>query len=42
MFTWIPFYRDLAGALLPYRNRQQELVRVLRGLERDGWKVVSH
>ncbi len=32
-FTWIPIYQELAKKLLPYRDRQEELVDILDELE---------
>jgi hypothetical protein len=31
-FTWIPFYKELADKLLAYRDRQGDLVAILREL----------
>lgn len=38
MFTWIPFYEELATKLLEYRNKQAELISFLKGLEDKGIK----
>ncbi len=35
-FTWIPFYKELAHALLPMKARQQELVAFLEELRAQG------
>lgn len=40
MFTWKPIYNELAEALLPFRNRQPELVAVLADLKRTGTKTI--
>ena len=29
MYTWKPFYSELIRAILPYRNRQAELIQIL-------------
>ncbi len=29
LFTWMPFYEELADRLLPWRNRQTELIQML-------------
>lgn len=41
MFTWKPIYKELITTLLPYRTRQSELIRILRGIEAKGLKTVS-
>jgi hypothetical protein len=33
-FNWAPFYQELADKLVPYRNRQQELISILETLRR--------
>ena len=40
-FTWIPIYREIAEALLPYENRQQELIELIRKMELEGLSVIS-
>jgi hypothetical protein len=41
MFTWIPIYAELAKKVLPYRNRQSELIGMVKGLRAQGLPVVS-
>ena len=38
-FTWIPFYTELAGKLLAYRDRQGELIALLKELKDQGIPV---
>ena len=38
-FDWVPFYEELADALVPYRTRQEELLSFLGDLRRDNLKV---
>lgn len=38
-FTWIPFYGELARKLLPYRERQAELINFLDGLRAKGLTI---
>jgi hypothetical protein len=38
-FTWIPFYTELAAKLLAYRDRQDELIAILKGLKDQGRPV---
>ncbi len=38
-FTWKPFYRELAVKLVPYRDRQVELINFLDGLRSKGLAV---
>lgn len=40
-FTWIPFYKELAAKILAYRDRQDELIAVLKDLKEDGVPVIS-
>ena len=40
-FTWIPFYKELADKLLAYRDRQGELIALLKELKDDGIPVIS-
>jgi 5-methylcytosine-specific restriction protein B len=37
--TWIPFYEELANALLPWKSRQPELVALLERLRADSHSV---
>jgi 5-methylcytosine-specific restriction protein B len=39
MFDWIPFYEELAGKLLPFQERQQELIDFLETLRAQGLKI---
>ena len=29
-FSWVPFYRELAGKVLEFEDRQDELIAILR------------
>ncbi len=40
-FSWIPIYRELAGAVLKYRNRQLELLNILRAAREQGLPVMQ-
>jgi hypothetical protein len=40
-FTWIPIYAELANKVLSYRNRQSELISILKDLEMKGFPVIS-
>jgi 5-methylcytosine-specific restriction protein B len=40
-FTWVPIYQELAKALLGYRNRQQELLALLREMGEAGLPMLS-
>jgi hypothetical protein len=40
-FTWIPFYKELADKLLAYRDRQGELIAVLKQLKDRGLPIIS-
>jgi len=33
MFTWIPFYEELATVILNFRNRQEELIELLKEIQ---------
>lgn len=39
-FTWIPFYKELADKLLKYRDRQGELITILKKLKDQGLPVI--
>jgi len=41
MFTWKLFYSELIRAILPYRNRQGELIQILRDIKAKGLFTVS-
>lgn len=41
MFSWKPIYEELIKALLPYRNRQDKLIEMLRKIEAKGLKIIS-
>jgi len=40
LLTWIPFYEELANALLAWKTRQVELIALLERLPADGHPVV--
>lgn len=40
-FTWIPFYREAARALLSYKERQSDLINFLDGLRAKGLTITS-
>lgn len=39
-FSWVPFYRELAGKVLEFENRQDELLALLREMKKDNLYVV--
>jgi 5-methylcytosine-specific restriction protein B len=39
-FTWIPFYKELAGRLMDYREQQSELIATLKELKDQGRPVI--
>ena len=39
IFDWIPFYQELADKLLPYRDRQKELIQLLEEMRAQGATV---
>lgn len=39
-FSWVPFYRELAERVLEFENRQDELLAVLREMQKEGLKTV--
>ena len=39
-FTWIPFYKELAEKLLAYRNRQGELIAILKSIKDQGLPMI--
>jgi hypothetical protein len=41
MFTWIPMYTELARKVLPYLNRQPELISMLKELKAKDLPVIS-
>jgi hypothetical protein len=41
MFTWIPFYEELAGILLNFRYRQSELIELLLDIKQIGLPVIK-
>lgn len=41
MFTWIDIHEEAARALLAYRNRQDELIAILRAMRELGMKTTS-
>lgn len=40
-FTWIPFYKELAEKLLAYRDRQDELIAILKEIKDQGVPIIS-
>jgi 5-methylcytosine-specific restriction protein B len=38
-FTWVPFYEELADKLLPYRDRQRDIIEYLNGLRSSGLPI---
>jgi 5-methylcytosine-specific restriction protein B len=38
-FTWIPIYKELAGKLASWQDRQDELIAFLEGLRADGYVI---
>ena len=34
-FTWVPYYKELAQKLVQYKDKQEELLSIIRGLPRD-------
>lgn len=40
-FTWIPFYKELADKLLAYRDRQGELISILKELKDQRLPIIS-
>lgn len=34
-FSWVPYYKELAQKLAQYRDRREELLKIIRGLDRD-------
>jgi len=41
MFTWKQIYNELITTLLQYRNKQDELIRILKSIEAKGLKIIS-
>jgi len=41
VFSWRPLFRELAGRVLEFRDRQDELIRVLRTAQEKGASVIS-
>jgi hypothetical protein len=39
--TWIPIHREAAEKLLTFKDRQGDLIKLLREMEREGLKVIS-
>lgn len=39
-FTWIPFYKELAEKLLAYRDRQGELIAILKSIKDQGLPMI--
>ena len=40
-FTWIKVYKGIAKAILPYENRQMELLKMLHDLQEQGLPTIS-
>ncbi len=40
-FSWMPFYKELAVKLLPYRDRQGELISIMQEIKDQGVPVIS-
>jgi 5-methylcytosine-specific restriction protein B len=40
VFTWIPIYMELAKKILGYRNRQEDLIKILRDLRDQKLPVI--
>lgn len=40
-FFWVPFYRELAGKVLEFEDRQDELIAILREMQGVGFKTIS-
>ena len=41
MFTWIPLYKELAAKILDYRERQGDLIQIVREMESKDLPVIS-
>lgn len=41
MFSWKPIYAELIKKLLPYRERQKDLIRMLKTIDGKGLKTIS-
>ncbi|MEE8186506.1 MAG: AAA family ATPase, partial [Nitrososphaerales archaeon] len=41
MFTWRSIYAELIEKLLPYRERQKDLIQILKTIEGKGLKIIS-
>ena len=41
IYTWIPFYKELARKLLTYKNKQSELIKFLKELKLLGLPVIK-
>ena len=40
-FIWVPIYREIAKKVIEYRNRQGDLLSILKNLQKMGFKNVS-
>src|ERR1035441_2520205 len=40
MSPWTPIYKELAKALLPFKNRQPDLVRILDEIKQTGVPII--
>ena len=34
-FTWVPYYKELAQKLVQYREKREELLDIIRGIDRE-------
>ena len=34
-FTWVPYYKELAQKLVQYRDKREELLDIIRGIDRE-------
>jgi hypothetical protein len=41
MFTWKPIYKEIAGALMPYRDRQAELLDIVKDMRQADLPAIS-
>ena len=40
-FSWIPIHQEASKRLVQYRDRQEELLSLLKQIEKDGLKIIS-
>jgi len=41
MFTWVPIYKEIAEKILAYRDKQKDLIDILRSLSQRGIPTIS-